>query len=148
MFVNIVGQASFQTTGRRGPSMMERSYRLVADGVVHPRLIAVERVRLGVDPEVAHHVHRLQEQEDGEGDADHESGRWPGPSCARRDDKRGEYRDSSKDDLGTQTRELVCPPVQHLMKHRRRRDEPRKGVHDEVVGKDRNRRDRSAHRES
>src|SRR5207248_2133048 len=28
MFVNIVGQASFHTAGRSGPSMMERSYRL------------------------------------------------------------------------------------------------------------------------
>lgn len=27
MFVSMVGQASFQTTGRRGPSMIERSYR-------------------------------------------------------------------------------------------------------------------------
>lgn len=27
MFANIVGQASFHTAGRRGPSMIDRSYR-------------------------------------------------------------------------------------------------------------------------
>jgi uncharacterized protein (DUF305 family) len=32
MLVSIVGQASFQTTGRSGPSMMDRSYRRAAGG--------------------------------------------------------------------------------------------------------------------
>jgi hypothetical protein len=32
MFVSIVGQASFHTTGRSGPSMMDRSYRRATDG--------------------------------------------------------------------------------------------------------------------
>jgi hypothetical protein len=30
MFVSMVGQASFHTTGRSGPSTIERSYRLAA----------------------------------------------------------------------------------------------------------------------
>jgi hypothetical protein len=34
MFVSIVGQASFQTAERRGPSTMERSYRRDGGGGV------------------------------------------------------------------------------------------------------------------
>ena len=33
MFINIVGQASFQTAERSGPSTMDRSYRLAAGGL-------------------------------------------------------------------------------------------------------------------